>query len=147
MFEQLKKSEYDARVAWLRRYQNALRKQRQLEQRLAEAQSAAVSISTALSSVRCQNRDGVSATQRAVERIDEARLRLLAQELACKALYIETVRAILALPDAKEREMLRRRYLRGRSMERIAMELGINERWARRLHRRAILEIQLTGPP
>ncbi len=130
-------------MAWLRRYQNALQRRRYLAQRLAEARSAAGWVSPCRSGVRSQSRDGASPAERAVERIEEARQRLFRQELACKALYAETMRAILALPNAREREVLRRRYLRGQRMEQISAELAVSRQFAHRLHKNAIQKMEL----
>lgn len=141
MLERLEKSEYAARVAWLRRYQDAMRKQRQLAQRLAEARSDAIKITPAYQGVHSQSRNGASAEELAIERIEDARLRLLDHETACKALYAETLRAILTVEDAKEREVLRRRYLHGQGMDRVAEEMDIASRHARRLHRQAIYSV------
>lgn len=132
------KQEYQARVAWLRRYQDAVRKQQNLVLRLHEAKNAAVHISPAMSSVRCQNTDGVSATQRAVERIEDAQAMVLEQMEVCQSLYSQTLNAIMQLPDTKQRRVLRLRYLAGWSMDRIAGDMHVSRQWAITIHRQAI---------
>ena len=139
----MNQQEYFARIAWLRRYGDALHRQRQLARRLAEARSAAVRITPAVSSVRVQAKSGSSACERAVERVEEARARVRAAERARKELYAEIFPVIAALPDANERQTLCKRYLRGQSVQEIAAEMGISERWARRLHRNAVANLAL----
>lgn len=138
------KQEYQARVTWLRRYQDALRKQKNLVLRLREAKSAAGNISPAMSSVRCQNTDGVSATQRAVERIERAEGALLDQREVCNVLYRETLGVILKVPDAKQRRVLRLRYLAGWTMDRIAEDMHYTERNAWYIHRNAIRQLDIS---
>ncbi len=139
------REEYIARVAWLRRYGDAVRKQQALAQKLAEARAAAVRITPVLSSARVQSRDSASAAERAVERIEEARELVQAQELVRKRLYAEIFPVIAALPDADERRVLCGRYLRGQNMIDIAAEMGISERHARRMHREAIQRLDMSA--
>ncbi len=142
----MNKQEYLTRVAWLRRYGDALYRQRLLARRLAEACAAAVQVTSALSSVRVQSRNGVSACERSVERIEAARGQVQAQERVRKALYAEIFPVIAALPDADERRVLCRRYLRGQSMHELAAEMGVSERTARRIHREAIQKLDMSAP-
>ncbi len=136
------KQEYTTKIVWLRRYRQAIGRADRTAQRLAEAKSAAMRITPSFSSVRCQSRDGVSGTQRSIERIEELESRLLTLREECAGLYRETLRAILTLEHANERMVLRRRYLQGMPMEGIAGEMGITERQARRIHRAAIRYLQ-----
>ena len=126
----MNQQEYFARIAWLRRYGEAVRKQKALTRRLAEARNAAVRIAPAVSSVRVQAKSGASACERAVERVR-------------KALYAEIFPAIAALQEANERRVLCKRYIRRLSMPEIAAEIGITERWVRRLHRNAVENLSL----
>ncbi len=139
----MNQQEYFARIAWLRRYGEAVRKQKALTRRLAEARNAAVRIAPAVSSVRVQAKSGASACERAVERVEEARARVRAAERVRKALYAEIFPAIAALPEANERRVLCKRYIRRLSMPEIAAEIGITERWVRRLHRNAVENLSL----
>lgn len=135
------KQEYQARVAWLRRYRDAVRKRKNLVLRLHEAKDAAIHISPAMSSVRYQNTDGVSATQRAVERIERAEGALLDQREVCNTLYRETLGVILKVPDTKQRRVLRLRYLAGWTMYRIAEDMHVSRQWAITIHRQAICSL------
>lgn len=139
----MNRNEYIARVAWLRRYGDAMYRQRLLARRLAEARAASVRITPVRSSARVQSRAGASAAERAVERIEAARRQVQAQERVRKALYAEIFPAIAALPDAEERRVLCGRYLRGQSVQELAAEMGISERWVRRLHRNAVENLSL----
>ncbi|MFC2499956.1 MAG: hypothetical protein ACFNUC_04315 [Selenomonas noxia] len=51
-----------------------------------------------------------------------------------------------ALRDGRYREVLKRRYLRGQSLERIAVDLCFDYRWVKRLHGRALVEFQKLTP-
>lgn len=137
------KQEYQARVAWLRRYRDAVRKRKNLVLRLHEAKDAAIHISPAMSSVRCQNTDGVSATQRAVERIEDAQEKLLEQEKICSALRIETKKAIFSLEDKSQRSILLYKYIFGLSVQHIAEQERMSMRWVTELHNRAVKNICL----
>lgn len=140
------RQEYIDRVAWLRRYGDAVRKQKALTQKLAETRTAAVRITPVLSSARVQSRNGASAAACAVERIEAARGQVQQQERVRKALYAEIFPVIAALPDADERRVLCRRYLRGQSMHELAAEMGVSERTARRIHREAIQKLDMSAP-
>ena len=62
------------------------------------------------------------------------------------ALRQEAEAHIDALRDGRYREVLKRRYLRGQSLERIAVDLCFDYRWVKRLHGRALVEFQKLTP-
>lgn len=142
----MNKQEYLTRVAWLRRYGDAVRKQRELAQKLFDTRASAVQVTSMLSSVRMQSQTRASACERAVERIEAARGQVQAQERVRKALYAEIFPVIAALPDADERKLLCKRYIRCLSMQELAAEMGVSERHARRIHREAIQKLDMSAP-
>lgn len=62
------------------------------------------------------------------------------------ALRQEAEMHIDLLRDGRYREVLKRRYLCGQSLERIAVDLCFDYRWVRRLHGRALIEFQKLTP-
>lgn len=137
------KETYQARVEWMKRYRKAKSKERALCIRLAEARDCASSIRSTSSSVRVQTSDGVSGIQRAVESIERAEGTLLDQREVCNALYRETLMVILRVPDAKQRRVLRLRYLAGWTMDRIAEDMDISIPTVKRLHSKAIIALDM----
>ena len=62
------------------------------------------------------------------------------------ALRTEAEELIEQIADGRYREVLKRRYLRGQTLERIAVDLCFDYRWVKRLHGRAIVEFQKLTP-
>ena len=62
------------------------------------------------------------------------------------ALRQEAEMHIDLLRDGRYREVLKRRYLCGQSLERIAVDLCFDYRWVKRLHGRALVEFQKLTP-
>ena len=62
------------------------------------------------------------------------------------ALRNEAGALIEQIADGRYREVLKRRYLRGQTLERIAVDLCFDYRWVKRLHGRAIVEFQKLTP-
>lgn len=128
---------YEEKVAWLRRYQQSLRQERELEQELLTLRSQACRVTPLLSSMPTGTPDG-QGIPRAVERIIQAQQELERQI----AIYADTRRDIITIinqiTDARDQEILRRRYLLGQHFEQIAVEMHLEYRWVRRRHKQAI---------
>ena len=77
--------------------------------------------------------DAIAAIEGYMERLREQWGKLIALRDEAKVL-------IERIEDGRYREVLSRRYLRGQSLEAIAVEMGYNYRWIQRLHRRAVAE-------
>lgn len=86
------------------------------------------------------------ALPRAVERILQTQEQLHEQANACQQVRREIAVTVEQLPDLRERDILRRRYILGQRFEQIAVELRLEYRWTRRLHRRAIENLTLESP-
>ena len=65
--------------------------------------------------------------------------------------YVDLTREIEAaidrIPDGRYRDVLRFRYVNGWTWEKIADEMGYDERWVRRLHGWALLMIKVPDKP
>ena len=130
--------EYNVKIAWLKRSKLAKAAERRLYGRLCEERSKSFGVS-AMSGTRSQTMRGQSGVERTAERIARAESELAAQTHRRKRLYVETMRAIVRLPDQSQRQVLRYRYIDGMRMEEIAERMEISLRWAKRLHKQAVL--------
>lgn len=128
---------YEEKVRWLRRYRDSLRLERTLREELAEQQSRACKITAALTGMPGGGGDG-QALPRAVESIIAAQQELQAQINLCGATRREVVAALYQVTDARDHEILRRRYLLGQRFEEIAVEMCLEYRWVRRRHKMAV---------
>lgn len=128
---------YEEKVRWLRRYRDSLRLERTLREELAEQQSRACKITAALTGMPGGGGDG-QALPRAVESIIAAQQELQAQINLCGAVRREVVAVLDQVADARDHEILRRRYLLGQRFEEIAVEMCLEYRWVRRRHKMAV---------
>lgn len=137
--------DYGEKVAWLRRYQDSLRRERVLVAEIERLRAEAERVTPALTGMPG---GGPSADRlpRAVERIDQARQELAAQVERCQAARAEVAAAIGQTENPRAHEILRRRYLLGQRWEQIAADMQMDERWLRRLHRRVVERLTLESP-
>lgn len=133
---------YEEKVRWLRRYRDALRLEEELRQELETQRARACKTTTALTGTPGGGGDG-QALPRAVESIVAAQQELQAQINLCGATRREVVAALDQVTDARDHEILRRRYLLGQRWENIAVEMHIELRWIYRRHRRAVSELTM----
>lgn len=133
---------YEEKVRWLRRYRDSLRLERTLREELAEQQSRACKITAALTGMPGGGGDG-QALPRAVESIIAAQQELQAQINLCGAVRREVVAVLDQVADARDHEILRRRYLLGQRFEEIAVEMCLEYRWVRRRHKRAVSDLPI----
>ena len=134
---------YDEKVAWLRRYRRALRRQAELEQEVEQLDSAAKRVAPMLSGMPGGQGDG-NALPRAVENLLEAKAELEAQCDICGDIRREVVAAIEQVTNQRDHEILRRRYILGRRWEEIAVEMHLEYRWVTRSHHKAVDRMILT---
>lgn len=128
---------YEEKVRWLRRYRDALKLEVELRQELEAQRARACKTTAALTGMPGGGGDG-QALPRAVESIVAAQQELQAQINLCGATRREVVAALDLVVDARDHEILRRRYLLGQRWEKIAVEMNIELRWVYRRHRRAV---------
>ena len=128
---------YEEKVRRLRRYRDALRLEKELREELKDQQTRSCKTTAALTGMPGGGGDG-QALPRAVESIVAAQQELQAQINLCGATRREVVAALDQVTDARDHEILRRRYLLGQRWEKIAVEMNIELRWVYRRHRRAV---------
>lgn len=128
---------YEEKVHWLRRYRDALRLEEELRQDLEDQRSRACKTTAALTGMPGGGGDG-QALPRAVESIVAIQQELQAQINICGAIRREVVAALDQVADERDHEILRRRYLRGQKFEQIAVEMNLEYRWVRRLHKKCV---------
>lgn len=133
---------YDEKVRWLRRYRDALKLEVELRQELEAQRARACKTTAALTGMPGGGGDG-QALPRAVESIVAAQQELQAQINLCGATRREVVAALDQVTDARDHEILRRRYLLGQRWENIAVDMHIELRWIYRRHRRAVSELTM----
>lgn len=75
---------------------------------------------------------------RAVERIIQAQQELERQITICADTRRDIIAIINQITDARDQEILRRRYLLGQRFEQIAVEMHLEYRWVRRRHKQAV---------
>lgn len=136
---------YEEKVRWLRRYRDALRLEEELRQELEAQRARACKTTAALTGMPGGGGDG-QALPRAVESIVAAQQELQAQINLCGATRWEVVAALDQVTDARNHEILRRRYLLGQRFEEIAVDMVLEYRWVRRLHKRAVNILTLESP-
>lgn len=130
---------YEEKVAWLKRYQDSLRIQRELELEVERLQSEATRITPLLSGMPRGQGDGQQ-LPRAVEAVTEAQVELQEQVLRCEEMRKEVIAAIESVSNHRDREILRRRYVLGEQFSMIAFSMNYNIRWIMRRHRCCINE-------
>ena len=128
---------YEEKVRWLRRYRDALRLEKELREELKDQQTRACKTTAALTGMPGGGGDG-QALPRAVESIVAAQQELQAQINLCGATRNEVVAALDQVTDARDHEILRRRYLLGQRLEQIAVEMCLEYRWVRRRHKKGV---------
>lgn len=133
---------YKEKVHWLQRYRDALQLEEELRQELEDQRSRACKTTAALTGMPGGGGDG-QALPRAVESIIAAQQELQAQINLCGATRREVVAVIDQIEEERGHEILRRRYLLGQRFEQIAVEMCLEYRWVRRLHKRAVENIRI----
>lgn len=131
---------YDEKVAWLRRYQDSLRREHELAEELEQLQTRACKVTPALTGMPGGPRDGQS-LPRAVESIVQAQQELQAQINQCGAIRQEIAVAIGRIPGQRDQEILRRRYILGQRWEVIAVEMHYKYQHVCRCHRDAVTKL------
>ena len=129
---------YENKVAWLRRYRQALRDEARLRDRIKAVRSWAESTTQALRPVTGSGSQDGTKIERGAELLDQYQRELQAQLKASEQIRVEIEAAINALPNALQRDVLQARYIDGLPWFKIANRLYISERHAKRLHRKAM---------
>lgn len=135
---------YEDKVRWLRRYQDSLRRERELAEELEQLRTRACKVTPSLTGMPGGASDG-QALPRAVESIVQAQQELQAQINVCGAIRREVVAAIEQIKNPRDHEILRRRYLLGQKWEQIAVEMYYSYKQVRRRHRACVESLCLEG--
>ena len=124
---------YDEKIAWLRRYLDSLRLERELEREVDQMETLATRVTPRLSGMPGGGADGQS-LPRAVEGIIRAKQELEAQVNVCRAIRAEVVASLEQITNPRDHEILRRRYILGQKWEQIAVEMYYSYKQVRRRH-------------
>lgn len=135
------KQEYAARVAWLRRYQESLRREKALLLEIEQLRSRAERVTRALTGMPGPAGDGVDALPICVADMIEAEQRLQGEMQYGQMLRSEIKAELMQAVAGKEYEVMSLRYLSGIKFEAIAQNLELSPRWVYRLHKKAICKI------
>lgn len=128
---------YAEKVAWLRRYQDSLRQEKELAEEVEQLRARAYRVTPALNDMPTAQGDG-QALPRAIEQIMQAQQELQAQIARCDAVRREIIAALEQVPDPRDSEILRRRYLLGQRWEVISNQMSLDKRWVQRKHKSAV---------
>lgn len=133
---------YENKVAWLRRYRQALRDEARLRDRIKAVRSRAESTTQALRPVVGGDSQDGTKIERCAELLDQYQQQLQNQLVASEQIRVEIETAIQALPSALQRDVLQARYIDGLPVWRTANRLHISERWVLNNQNRAIKNLQ-----
>jgi hypothetical protein len=136
--------DYRTCVAWLKGYRTALRRENELALEVKRLRAEAAYLAPLLEGTGGHTAPDPDRLPRAVEGILRAETRLSAQISSCQRTRAAVSAAVDRVPEPREHEILRRRYLLCQTFEDIARDALLDERWARRLHRRAVEHLILT---
>lgn len=132
---------YDDKIAWLRRYQDSLRRERELEREVEQMETLATRVTPRLSGMPGSG-DGQS-LPRAVEGIIRAKQELEAQINQCGAIRREVVAALEQIDNPRDHEILRRRYILGQKWEQIAVEMNYNFQYICKRHQLVVCKLAI----
>ena len=140
---------YEEKVAWLRRYSQALREETRLRDRIMSVRSRAESTTQALKPVSGGDCQDGSKIEQCTELLDQYQRELQAQLYQSKAIRKSIESAIRALPSILQQNVLQARYIDGLPVWRTANRLNISESWVLKAQKKAIenLKIVQLSPP
>ena len=133
--------EYSEKIAFLRRYREAVRQEDTILQEIEALRCQAARVTQALTGMPGGG-DG-QAIPRAVERILEAQEKLQDQADRTAESRAQVADAIDGVADPLRRDILTRRYILGQRWEQIAADSNRDLRWMLRLHHRAVDELTI----
>lgn len=134
---------YEDKVRWLRRYQESLRRERELAEEVEQLRSRACKVTSSLSGMPGGTSNGQS-LPRAVEQLLQTQQELQCQINQCDAIRREIVDIFAQVANPRDYEILRRRYILGQRWEEIAVEMHLEYRWVTRRHRHTVESLILT---
>lgn len=129
---------YNEKVLWLRRYQECLRQEKELAEEVERLRSKATRVTPLLTGMP-GGQGEEQKLPKAVEAIIKAQSDLQEQILRCEEIRREVVSVIESIPNTRDREIIRRRYVLGQRWEKISEAMGMDERWIRRKHQSIVV--------
>lgn len=130
------------KIDWLGRYLDSLREQKALEMETDRLQAYADHVGPRLADGQSTERGGSDAVDRLIQAHDELR----AEINRCLVVRAEVRAVIQATPNQRQREILLRRYILGQTFDAIARDMHLDLRYTYRLHRRAVLALDIPEP-
>lgn len=135
---------YEEKVRWLRRYQDSLRRERELAAEVEQLHTRACKVTPSLTGMPGCPSDGQS-LPRAVESIVQAQQELQAQINQCGAMRREIVAALEQVSNSRDHEILRRRYILGQKWKEIAVEMHYTYQHICNIHKAIVCNLILPG--
>ena len=133
--------EYSEKIAFLRRYREAVRREETLAQEIEALRCQAARVTQALTGMPGGG-DG-QAIPRAVERIMETQMLLAAEAVRAVNVHDQVKAAIDGVADPLRRDILTRRYILGQRWERIAADQNFTLRRVLQLHRSTVDRMEI----
>ena len=134
-------------LEFLRSYQTQLHEARLLSEQLRELEEVVTRITPYLNQgVQVVRGPNLHKLEQSVERLEALRGRLAQKLDETSRARAQVVVAIELLEDERIRQMMRARYLLGRTWVEIARMLDADERWLRRQHAKVLEGIRLDDP-
>lgn len=133
--------EYSEKIAWLRRYREAVQREETLAQEIEALRCQAARVTQALTGMPGGG-DG-QAIPGAVERIMETQMLLAAEAVRAVNVHDQVKAAIDTVPDPLRRDILTRRYILGQRWERIAADQNFTLRRVLQLHRSTVDRMEI----
>lgn len=133
---------YDEKKQWLWRYRESIHREKELSDEVKELRERAYNVSPALTGMPGGSSDGQE-LPRAVESITRAQQELECQINMCGAIRREIVETIEQVTNARDHEILRRRYLLGQKLEKISVEMNYNFRYVCKRHKISVCKLDI----
>ena len=133
--------EYSEKIAWLRRYREAVQREETLAQEIEALRCQAARVTQALTGMPGGG-DG-QALPRAVERIMETQMLLAAEAVRAVNVHDQVKAAIDGVTDPLRRDILTRRYILGQRWERIAADNNFTLRRVLQLHHSTVDRMEI----
>lgn len=134
------------KAEWLQRYRLSLLREKQLMEEIAMMRSRMTALAQSLGNPRVQGGKREDRAARVLERLEQLEAKLTAEAEKELELRGQIEQAIAAMRDQRLQLLLRMHYFSGKSWEAIADVMQLDERWLRRLHTRALGQLQPDKP-
>ncbi len=134
------------KAEWLQRYRLSLMREKQLMEEIAMMRGRMTALAQSLGNPRVQGGKREDRAARVLERLEQLETKLTAEAEGELEIREQMERAIGAREDRRLQLLLRMHYFSGKSWEAMADAMQLDERWLRRLHTRALEQLQPEEP-